>query len=49
MNAPRARRRGWRRLDGWTVSTIVIAALATVPIFAVVYLALTPAAISRPP
>ncbi len=42
MNAPRARRRGWRRLDGWTVSTIVIAALATVPIFAVVYLALTP-------
>ena len=42
MNAPRPRRRGGHWLDGWTVATIVIAALATVPIFAVIYLALTP-------
>ncbi len=42
MNAPQRRRRGWHWLDGWTAGTIVIAALATVPIFAVIYLALTP-------
>jgi len=42
MKAPWLRRRGWLGLDGWTAGTIFIAALATVPIFAVVYLALTP-------
>ena len=34
--------RSWNWLDGWTLSTIAIAGLVTVPIFAVIYLAFSP-------
>ncbi|MBT5111434.1 MAG: iron ABC transporter permease [Rhodospirillaceae bacterium] len=40
LTAPR--RLSWEWLDGWTISTVLIAVLAMAPIAAVIYLAFTP-------